>query len=311
MQGQNLVPNGDFEQYDTCQTNISQLYRALHWTNPQQMTSQPYSTPDYFNACSPSPAIGVPTNWWGYEPAHSGFGYAAIGTAVVGPVNATLSDNYREYLQSDLTDTLIAGINYCVKFYVSACDSYNYVTNDMQVYFSKVQLHDTCHRCTLTYTPQFANTTDLSSPVGWTEVSGTYTAIGGEKFIVIGNFKDSIATVATYTGWTSNNGRNWAIYYVDDVSITQCDTTVGIVGDKQNLLFKVYPNPSSGFFYIELKNDETVNLEILDVLGNVIYHKADYRNKDSPINLTNYADGIYLLKVSLGSSSNQLKLIKN
>jgi hypothetical protein len=44
---QNLVPNGSFEQYDTCPTNVNgtSLQYANSWVNPNA------GTPDYYNAC--------------------------------------------------------------------------------------------------------------------------------------------------------------------------------------------------------------------------------------------------------------------
>ena len=66
---QNLVPNGDFEGYSGCPDNASQFDSTLFWFSPTA------ATPDYFNQCATS-NVGVPYNDFGYQPAHSGGGYA-------------------------------------------------------------------------------------------------------------------------------------------------------------------------------------------------------------------------------------------
>jgi len=271
--GQNLVPNGDFEQHSTCPTSISQLNHASHWTSPST------GTPDYHNACGNSNQFcfcGVPENGWGYQVAHSGTGYASIGTT--SNINSgNFTHNHREYLQTELTDTLTEGINYCIKFYVSACDSFNYVSNDIGVYFSKVEIHDSCVRaCPLPFTPQFENTTTLNDRIEWTEVSGTFLATGGEKFIIIGNFKDSVATVATYTGWDLSPGgfENAAIYYVDDVLVSAdsltCNATVGIEKIKRGNTVNLFPNPFSNELTFQSENKEQTTVFIYNFLGQQI-----------------------------------------
>lgn len=46
---QNLVPNGDFEDYTQCPDYVSQIDRAVGWFRPTEGTS------DYLHAC-----LGVP-----------------------------------------------------------------------------------------------------------------------------------------------------------------------------------------------------------------------------------------------------------
>jgi hypothetical protein len=69
---QNLIPNGDFEQFSGCPNSMGQLSNALFWINPTLQGS-----PDYFNQCAIGPA-NVPNANWGYQPAHSGGGYCGI-----------------------------------------------------------------------------------------------------------------------------------------------------------------------------------------------------------------------------------------
>ena len=67
---QNLVSNGDFEQFTTCPSALDQISVATGW-------STYLGTCDYYNACNED-TTGVPWNWFGYQPASSGVGYAGI-----------------------------------------------------------------------------------------------------------------------------------------------------------------------------------------------------------------------------------------
>jgi hypothetical protein len=70
---QNLVPNGDFEQYSGCPTGYSQIDSALYWTVPTSVNST-----DYYNACAISLSVSVPLNGAGFQETHSGSGYGGF-----------------------------------------------------------------------------------------------------------------------------------------------------------------------------------------------------------------------------------------
>ena len=106
---QNLVPNPSFEDTLNCPTNQAQIYNAPPWFQPTA------NTPDYFHPCSGT-FIGVPQNWHGYQFARTATAYAGFGCQYS-------SMNGREYIESKLLDSLLAGKKYCVEFYVSLSDS--------------------------------------------------------------------------------------------------------------------------------------------------------------------------------------------
>ena len=72
VKGQNLVPNGDFEGYSGCPSNISQLDSSLFWINPT------IATPDYFNQCDTGFTVDIPSNAFGFQNTHSGAAYSGI-----------------------------------------------------------------------------------------------------------------------------------------------------------------------------------------------------------------------------------------
>jgi hypothetical protein len=61
----------------------------------------------------------------------------------------------------------------------------------------------------------------------------------------------------------------------------------------------VFPNPSDGLFNLSLinKKDEIFNIAIYNLMGNIV-KKFDWRGENIDIDLSNFASGIYIMKVS-------------
>lgn len=124
--GQNLVPNGDFENYSGCPTDVSQIDSALFWMNP----SAGAGSPDYYNECSSSSLVGVPYNVLGYQPARSGNGYSGIYIWV------NVTGNVREYIETPLTMTLSANNCYYFEMYVNFPNACQFTSDAIGIYFS-------------------------------------------------------------------------------------------------------------------------------------------------------------------------------
>ena len=82
----------------------------------------------------------------------------------------------------------------------------------------------------------------------------------------------------------------------------------------QDLQIKVYPNPGSGIFHVEINNTRPRQLKfgIYDLTGKEIWQRtlmASIGCKTS-INLHPYNDGIYLLKIQSGNQQRVIKLLK-
>ena len=306
----NLVPNPSFEVFDTCPNSAGQIHHAIPWMNPLYFTS-----PDYMNACDTTGMqyAGVPSNLAGYEFARTGSGYAHIVTYHHGNTNPT---NSREYIETILTDSLTAGTDYCIRFFVSAGDSARYFSNNIGIYFSPTEINDTCSPigCILLHVPQFENqpTNNLSSNSGWTEISGNYTAVGGEKYIVIGNFRDTASTIATYTGWSANLIYNVALYYIDDVLITPCDSITGIENDlmlKKGI--KLFPTPSKDEVNIE-SQELITQIDLFSIIGEIGYKEIIISaEKKIKVDISLLSNGIYIIRVTTSKKIFNLKFIKN
>jgi hypothetical protein len=69
------------------------------------------------------------------------------------------------------------------------------------------------------YIPQVENTTILSDSLGWTKISGVFTATGGENILTIGNFRDDTSTNSMFV--KNSPAFPASYYYIDDVSVEE------------------------------------------------------------------------------------------
>lgn len=283
--GQNLVPNPSFEDTVQCPTPNSQLQYATGWVNPNG-----YS-PDYFHSCAniSNPNFGVPNSYNGFQNAKTGVAYGGIYM----PVNA--GNDLREYIQIQLTDTLIAGLEYLVKFHVSLADSSIFSVNSIGAYLSNSAINSPTLKV-FNVTPQVVNNPTINPLTDkniWYEISDTIIAVGGENFITIGNFEfDSVVDTTTVIGGSSPSYASY--YYIDDVSIEIKPTSINEFSTTN--IFSFYPNPANDILNIRLNKIGNYTIQLFDVIGNIISNKIVLSN--NVIDITNYSNGIYFIQLS-------------
>lgn len=224
----NLIPNPSFE--DTLNCDSFQIYHAgFPWFTPTNCT------PDYYYGLNPTCGNSAFQN-------PSGFQLPFDGNAYVG-LFFTDGGNTREYITSHLIDTLIAGVDYYLEFYISRANLFALATDDIGAFISnQLPINTVCSF--LPYSPQVENPQGniITDSLNWTKISGVFTAQGGEKYLTIGNFKDSINT--TIIDADSGNGEyNNVYYYIDKVFLIPFDSLQGInsINLKEDLI-QVFPS---------------------------------------------------------------------
>ena len=220
LQAQNLVVDPGFESGTSCTDdfNITPGWDDAGGGGPADTCA----TPDIFTPCG-----SVITGIFGSHTPHGGQNYAGAFLAVSAGIGCIGSpvDNGREYIQGTLTQPLVAGQKYCVKFYMALSKRSAWAFNGIGVYFSNTHVvHTYCpgtgaNGTLLPFTPQLTycgpNITDTAQ---WTELKWTYTATGGEQYFIVGNFN----TDANVHPVCANSSAffPYMYYFYDDFSIT-------------------------------------------------------------------------------------------
>lgn len=243
-------------------------------------------SPDYFNTCSGFTYTGVPNNQWGFQYPHSGDGYCGI------LLYQFVDPNTREYIEIPLSDTLQSKKCYHFEMYVNLGNRCGYTCNDIQIYFSDTILDSIADFNCIPKPFQIGYTGVNFDSLSWTMVSGDYTAVGGERFLTIGNFKyDSLSNITLI----SNSALQANAYvYIDDVSLTKISCTVGInetVIESQN----VYPNPFSSQLTFSLADNEQKTVSLYNFLGQqVLQHTF---TNSATMSTEQLASGIYFYEL--------------
>ncbi len=215
--GQNLIKNPSFEAFSDCPKALGNFNEDVHfWSTPTSGST------DYFHGCSE--AMGTPKNFNGTQPADFGKGYA--GLYFYAP------NDYREYLQAELSTPLTKDKKYRVSFYVSLAERSDFAVKEFGILFSKDKIEipikkelskkhlykETTNKYTFMevgYSNFYSDTKD------WIQVYTQFTAKGTERFMTLGNFKSNKRTRLFKTKKRAQLG---AYYYIDMVIVEALDT---------------------------------------------------------------------------------------
>ena len=224
---ENMVYNPSFEEHTLCPQRIEAIgimQGVDAWWQPTKGSS------DYFHPCG-GRECQTPRNKMGYQAAHTGDAYCGIYCS---------KENYREYLQTELKEPLVAGRRYRVSYWASLADKSPYAVATLGALFTSERIADSTWEILMQretidemqviatyYKPQVVNPSNhvFIFMDQWNEVTGEFTAAGGEKYLTIGNFNsfNHSSVVATHAENTVLSG---AYYYIDDVSVVCLDCPV-------------------------------------------------------------------------------------
>jgi hypothetical protein len=296
---QNLVPNGDLEQFAPCPTSNSQIDRAVPWFNA--FLSVPYGpgpTPDYFNACTTLAGIDVPANNYGVQAPHSDSAYAGLA------VYMQFSADFREYMEVQLTQPLVAGSCYELSMYVSLAERIGNTTasSDIGAYFSATPLIQTIWD-TLPVVPQLNHLGGLvSDTLNWILVSDIYQAQGGEEYLTIGNFhSDAVTTTLPVDSPMTMGTSMTAYYFIDDISLALVESPIGggcgplSIGAPATPPACWLPDPFGDQLMIGAGSPGQVTLTIWDLSGKVVL--AIKLDQPTAIGIGHLAEGAYVFEL--------------
>jgi hypothetical protein len=208
----NLVPNPGFEIHTNCPSGSAQFIYIPPWVE--------YNSADYYDTCSVNPYYDIPKNYEGFQYAHSGTAYCGLISFINSP---TLHNNYREFIQVQLLDTLKSNVTYCVRYYVNIADTSGAFCSNIGTYFSSATINP------ISWTSSFyiinfiaqAENNALTNPIAdtsnWVEINYEYVAQGGERYVTIGNFRTD--SNSTWQDAQNGSGFPFTYLFLDDVSI--------------------------------------------------------------------------------------------
>lgn len=217
---QNLVRNGGFESNESkpittwLKENPVGTQLVEGWKTPT------LATPDYYNS-DQSTCDGFPV-----ATARTGTGRGAIICGMQNQLPGV--QNYKEYLQGELTEPLVAGKEYRVSFYVTLDCASPQASTGIGAYFSNERVTQQSKE-RLHVKPQVISHEHITYEDGWTLISGTFTAKGGEQYITLGSFSDTavipLAMLGTkpMTFISSPHIGMHVYYYMDDVCVSLAD----------------------------------------------------------------------------------------
>ncbi len=216
---QNMVRNPSFEQYKKVPVDLGNIQTIAY------SSSATDATPDYFHRRAGGENVDIPLNKMGDANSRSGHAYVGIYTYA----SRYLKRNFREYIQSELKQPMIAGHTYCVKAFVYLSQSSNRSIGAFTMTASKIKIEQN-HEMNISPHRFMYMQQEDKSPLDlreWTEISCKYKAIGGERHIVLGNFDDDRKTVvsgAIVNEKFKNPHVDFAYYFVDDVCVTDLNS---------------------------------------------------------------------------------------
>lgn len=302
---QNLVINPSFEELEYCETTDPAVEVTIdadnYWYSPTD------ATPNHLNACHTSGGIfwSVPENSQGFQEPHSGESYPGLITAQ--DSTGGIIGNYREYIQSELAYPLTAGVEYSIGFWCSLGEKSALASNNLGLHISEdafgivgssfIELEAALESDTIFETEN------------WVQIHGKYTAVGGEKFITLGNFNDFYNT--DYAVLDSNAFFADAYYYIDDVYIIDSSEHVGVSDYRKLGKIRIYPNPTQESINVVSDYSAMIlTLELHSIEGKKIWNEAGAGRQEISLDISNIPLGVYVLRITIGKESKHWKIKK-
>lgn len=295
---QNLVPNWSLEDTAVCGLEEhSAIENAPPWFTPTMGTPDMYTTDTSYACGYPLVASNPDAVTLGLQPA-------SHGVRLAGFYMWNQGDNSKEYLSVRLMATLEADSVYEISFKCSRTQMARYAINRVSVYVGDSVHSDQATCLNLVPTLDIDVPGFLTASGTWTELSGTFTAVGGEDFIIIGSFQDSSETEVLDV--TMSPIWDAAYIYIDAVSL------IAVNGPEAIAEFDFSAWSVAGSIMIQAHNGVGIDrVTLFDAMGRMVLDRSaipDGRSFTLPIDRALSA-AVYVLRVWAGSSTMSRKIV--
>lgn len=240
LNAQNLIMNGDFEDYWECPDNLTQVERCKFVYNPCVLFAGNFiSTSDYFNSCTSDFTTGITIPNVGL-----GFQYPKSGNGMVGFLAEDNFDEgsiYREYIQVSFYEPLVLGNSYFFEAYFNLANSFGRSLRGLGFYFSESELNNEPDYLFNNFVPQVIdNTTVIADTLSWTKISFEFIADRPYQFLSFGSLKAEDSSSYVSINLSVPNQGFSTYFYVDSVSLT-------LSKESQPLIPNVFTPNNDGF----------------------------------------------------------------
>jgi len=117
-------------------------------------------------------------------------------------------------------------------------------------------------------------------------------------------FTPQATTAFTVVSIDANGCTGNTSYILDVNTCTGLNKTIASSSE-----IKIYPNPGNGTYTLESGNSEIKSIVITDLTGKIIFSGSSSNEKIS-IDLSNFSNGIYSVKISSGIAIDHVKIVK-
>jgi hypothetical protein len=187
---------------------------------------------------------------------------------------------------------------------ITACDSYTWSGNEQTYTTSGIYSYETaCGDEVLNLT---INTLDNSTSLSNNTITANQV---GANYQWINCSTNTPIAEATTQNFTPTESGSYAVIISQNgcTSTSQCVSfeLLSTIENEFNSILSVYPNPFNDILTITINNNASI--DVYDFVGKLIQIQ-NISIGTTPINLSNYASGVYLLKVT--NEFNQLKTVR-
>ncbi|MFD2585983.1 OmpA family protein [Croceitalea marina] len=216
IRSQNLVLNGSFESYLECPKKKGTLEDSC-----KNIKAPTKGSTDYFHECGLN-GLGIPKNFNGEQFAYEGDAYA--GLYLYSP------NNYREYIQFELGESLKKGKTYKASIRLCIAENSVLAVQNVSVLFTQQELDLNINE---NLSPKRLNhfkvkkfsyqNLEIKESIfnyeKWGLLEVEFEAKGYEKYMIFGNFKNDKDSRTVRLDLQKSTLRPISYYYIDDVSV--------------------------------------------------------------------------------------------
>jgi hypothetical protein len=130
--------------------------------------------------------------------------------------------------------------------------------------------------------------------------------------------------IRLFDGVSAESGSYFRAYITEDGNYCQLETSLiaadnsvvsessGLVSRNDHNLFRIFPNPGSGLFTLELFSEPTTyTIEIYNTMGLRLHLLQPDPGRIHELNLLHHAPGIYLIRVVMDGEASVVKVVKH